>query len=141
MIKSFFTYIKENKRGRIALILLLLGVILVFFSTAPKKSDSAPEHSENSLEEYARELEERVEKLCSSVEGVGKCRVYITFSRGETSSYKGSALIESKPPKVQGVSVVCAGGDSPYVKSALTEMLCALFDVGTNRIAVMKLNS
>ena len=140
MINGFISLLRENKRVRVAIILLIVGVLLIIFAASQKKS--SPEVKEtDSLEEYRRELEDRVENLCASVEGVGKCKVYVTFSRGEQSSYKGSVLIESKPPEVMGVSVVCSGGDKPQVKRELTEMLCALFDIGTNRVAIMKLNS
>ena len=140
MINGFISLLRENKRVRAALILLIVGVLLIIFAASQKKS--SPEVKEtDSLEEYRRELEDRVENLCASVEGVGKCKVYVTFSRGEQSCYKGSVLIESKPPEVMGVSVVCSGGDNLEVKRALTEMLCALFDIGTNRVAIMKLNS
>ena len=102
---------------------------------------SGGESSLNTDSEYEEKLESEIEKLCSSVDGVGKCRVFITFKRGEQNTYKGSNLIETKPPEVLGVTVVCRGGDSEAVKQELSEMLSALFDIGYNRIAIMKLNS
>ena len=61
----------------------------------------------------------------------------VTFSRGEENTYKGSKLTESRPPEVLGVTVVCDGGDNATVRARLTEMLSALFGIGSNRIAVL----
>jgi len=129
------TKLKENWR---AVLIISVGAVLILLSFIPSsKEDSADSMS---LEEYRTMLEERVAATCSSVEGVGKCKVFITFERGAQSSYKGTSLLEVKPPKVLGVSVVCRGADSDTVRRELTAMLCALFDVGANRIAILKLN-
>ena len=63
----------------------------------------------------------------------------ITFERGEERTYKGSQIIETKPPRVLGVSVLCEGGASDRVRAEITEMLCALFDIGANRVSVLPL--
>ena len=117
----------------------LVGIFFVIISTSSGGGEA--ESEEVSLDEYKLLLEAEIESLCSAVDGVGRCRVFITFERGVQDTYKGSNIIESKPPKVLGVTVVCRGGDSDKVKSSLTEMICALFDVGYNRVAVLKLNS
>ena len=140
--KAFIGYIKNNKKIIAFALLLLFGVILIFSSSAfdgTKQTDTKKDTL--SLDEYKAKLESEVASLCSSVDGVGKCRVFITFERGEQSLYKGSSVTEIKPPRVQGVSVVCRGADSDYVRSRLTEMITALFDIGSNRVAVLKLNS
>ena len=140
MNKGFIGFIKENKKLWRVGVAVLVGILLIFMASAARGD---PKESEETLtlEEYKVELDARVASMCSAVEGVGKCKVFITFERGEYKTYKGSVLTESRPPKVLGVSVVCAGADSFYVQNALTEMLTALFDVGSNRIAVLKLNS
>ena len=133
-----FAYLKG--RGRYILIALaaIVGVLLISFSGG---SDEDYKEENDSLEIYREKLESELGALCASVDGVGRCRVFITFARGEANSFKGSAVVETKPPLVMGVSVVCDGGDSERVKSELVRMICAMFDVGTNRVAVMKLNS
>ncbi len=113
--------------------------MLIAFSAA-SSSDSG-DGSSVTLEQYKANLEDELGELCSSVRGVGKCKVMITFERGEENTYKGSALIESKPPRVMGVSVICRGADSDEVKRELTTMISALFDIGSNRISILKLNS
>ena len=99
--------------------------------------DDSP--ADDSLSQYKEALEKELSELCSRVDGVGKCYVTLSFERGEQNSYKGSSLIETKPPRVLGVIVVCRGADSDYVKSKITDMMCALLDIGSNRVSVMKL--
>ena len=137
MVESIIKKIKENKKTAVYILVAALGVIMLFLSY----ESSGGESSLNTDSEYEEKLESEIEKLCSSVDGVGKCKVFITFKRGEQNTYKGSNLIETKPPEVLGVTVVCRGGDSEAVKQQLSEMLSALFDIGYNRIAIMKLNS
>lgn len=130
---SIITFLKEKKKIALILILIALGLLLVALSSV----DNTDAVDTDGLSEYKEELEGRLEKLCSQVDGVGKCTVMVTFSRGEENTYKGNQLTESRPPEVLGVTVVCDGGDSTAVRARLTQMLSALFDIGSNRIAIL----
>ena len=138
---SFIAFIKENKNFRKAAALIAVGIILIFISSSFGNQKADNKTDEITLDEYKERLEEDISSICSDVSGVGKCRVFITLERGEQNTYKGSSVIETKPPKVLGVTVVCRGADSDYVRSELTDMLTALFDIGANRVAILKLNS
>ncbi|MBR5139984.1 MAG: hypothetical protein IKV16_02910 [Clostridia bacterium] len=105
-----------------------------------RTAEPVADESGETLAQYKARLEEELADICSSVDGVGRCRVTVSFERGEEREYKGSALIGSKPPKVLGVSVVCSGANSDAVRAEIIRMMSALFDIGTNRIAVLKLN-
>lgn len=132
-------YAQKNKGSVLLFALLILGVFLLIFSSASAPETEAQENTQ-SLEEYKARLEEELSAVCSSVSGVGRCKVTVTFERGEEKIYKGSSVIETRPPKVLGVTVVCKGADSDKVRSEIIDMMSALFDIGTNRIAVLKLN-
>ena len=80
-------------------------------------------------------------KTISKCNSIKFCKVFITFSTGEEKIYRAGTLIETKPPSVLGVTVICRGADSEEVRYALVEMLTALFGIGSNRIAILKLNS
>ena len=136
-IKAFA---RKNKKTLSVILLLIVGIFLLIFSSSGF-SEKSTERSVDTLAEYKRSLENELAEMCSSVRGVGKCRVSVSFERGEERLYKGSNLIESKPPKVMGVTVVCKGGDSDAVKAEVVDMMSALFGIGSNRIAVLKLNS
>lgn len=139
-VNSALACIKDNKKAVGIIVLFFLGALLLAFSAAGGEKNAGKE-SVDSLAEYKVALEEELARLCSSVEGVGRCTVTVSFERGEEKLYKGSTLIETKPPRVMGITVVCSGADSDGVRAALTSMLSALFDIGTNRISVLKLNS
>ena len=136
--KDLIELFKKRKRLCVSVLLILLGVVLIALSSVNTGGDS---EEKISLSEYKKSLEAELEELCSSVRGVGKCRVMVTFERGEENTYKGSSLIETKPPRVLGVSIVCKGADSDSVRAELFEMVGALFDIGSNRISILKLNS
>ena len=139
-INSAKEQLSKNKNTVFLVLLLIFGVLLISLSSSPYETQKE-ETSSESLEEYKARLEDELGAVCSSVRGVGKCRVTVTFERGEERIYKGSSLIESRPPKVMGVTVVCKGADSDTVRAEIVGMMSALFDIGTNRIAVLKLNS
>ena len=117
-----------------------VGALLLFIPSAEASNENSAD-SDLELSEYKARLEDELADTCSSVEGVGKCRIMITFERGAENVYKGSQLIESTPPRVLGVTVVCEGGASPTVKGTLAEMIAALFGIGKNRIAVLEMKN
>ena len=136
-VKSFKKYFSGNKKAFIILGALIIGILLLLPSSSLFKEEAAaPESTE--LSEYKAALEKELAEVCSSVKGVGRCRVIVTFSRGEELIYKGSTLIESRPPVVMGVTVVCKGADSDTVRSELVGMMTSLFDIGANRVSILK---
>ena len=130
------TIFPKNKKTAVIIALILSGLILALLFGGGSKSAEEPEN----LAEYKAQIEKELENLCSSVDGVGKCKVTVSFSSGVESTYKNGKLVETKPPKILGVAVACKGGDSPRVKQALSELLTSLYDIPTNRVAILKLN-
>lgn len=117
----------------------IVGVVFIAFSFGGgRESDTEP--NAESLAEYKATLEGELESACSSIRGVGRCEVIVTFARGAENTYKGTSLIESKPPEVMGVSVICQGADSDDVRACITGMMSSLFGIGANRVSVMKLS-
>jgi len=68
-----------------------------------------------------------------SQEGAEK-KITIISSGGEQRPI----IIKEINPKIRGIAVLCEGGDSPLVKSRITDMLTALLDVPSNKISVIK---
>ena len=127
--------LKGDKRKILTVVLLAAGLLLMLFSSKVGSTESA---AEDSLSKYKRELEKDLSELCSSIDGVGRCEVRVTFSEGERVEYRGTNKVSETPPKVLGVSVVCDGGGRADVRAAITECMVALFDIGANRVAVVK---
>lgn len=120
----------------IALIAGLVGIFLVLLSLG---SDGEAQSAPMGLDEYKARLESELESLCESIDGAGKCRVTVTFSEGERLEYKGSSIVGSEPPRVLGITVVCDGGDNFYIRNSISDCMTALFDIGANRVCVLKL--
>ena len=135
---KIISYFKGNRKRALVFLFVGVGLLLVMLSSI--QGGDADTSDGVTLREYKSELESELAGLCSKINGVGKCYVIVSFERGEQNTYKGSTLIESKPPKVLGVSVICKGANSDYVRSEIINMMSSLFDIGTNRIAVLKLN-
>lgn len=135
MDKGFVNYLKGKRRIVLVAFAVAIGVLLLMLPISDESDDLA---GVDPLDEYRQRLEDEVASLASDVKGVGRCRVLITFERGGQSTYKNGELVESRPPLVLGVTVVCPGGDSDYVRARLTEMITALFDIPSNRVAVLK---
>lgn len=132
---DFLSVLKKNKRLAVCFFALL--VLLLLASLLPGYQEKTDESF--SLSEYKAKLEQELSELCSSVDGVGKCYVYITFEKGAENIYKSGELIESRPPRVLGVSVVCKGADSSAVRHELAELFTSIFGIGTNRVKILKL--
>ncbi len=56
------------------------------------------------------------------------------------SSNEECLLIKVYEPKIKGVAVVCEGGDKQAVQQAVTETVCALYDITTDKVSVSKMN-
>ncbi len=118
--KNFFDFFLSGRGAKGALILLFVGLCLILIS-----SSLAGEGSNKSIEASTNEemLEQRVASLCSSIEGVGDCRVMITYDQ----------------ERVCAVAVLCEGAGSDRVRSEISTALSRLFGIGQNRISVLKI--
>lgn len=111
-------------KGRVLLIALcvLVGIVLLVIGASSASS-----------EQTADTVEERLEELCSSLSGVGQCRVMVTYKEREVGYGKQSERT------VESVAIVCKGADRASVRSELTSLLSSLFGIGTNRIHISKM--
>lgn len=62
--------------------------------------------------------------------------VLVESETGESEPY----IVKEIEPKLEGVLIICKGGDSEYVKSEVVSAVLALFDIPANKIKVMKMN-
>ena len=61
--------------------------------------------------------------------------VYITDTQGNKIPY----VITETLPKIQGVTVVCQGGDFEWIQKNITEVIQALFGIDAHKIKVAKM--
>ena len=131
-----------------------------------KNEETTTESVQLSVDEYTLSLEERLTDLLSSIEDAGQVKVMVTLKSSDESvyavnenikndndsnSYSNSfVIIENKSvkegiklkvlePQVQGVAVVCSGGDNPIVISRIKEAITAVLGIGSNNVSVSKM--
>lgn len=119
-------------------LILLLGVGLLIFASGHGRSETQAD-AEGELSAYGEALEKRLEEMCEQVVGVGDARVMVTFESGAQVEYQGSSESYTRPPKVQGVTVLCSGGAEASVRASLSGMLSALLGIGASRICILPL--
>lgn len=157
-----FAWIRENKIRIFAL--CGAAILLLFLMSSTKTQDEKEEEAD--FYRYSQLLQENLEEMLSSVNGVGKCRVLITFSdTGETvyacdedslsteektdlsrkyvliSSRSEGLVLKVYSPSVLGVAVICRGGESSRVKNDVTEVLSRILGIPEDRISVKKMSS
>lgn len=111
--KSFFDYLRENKKS--VVLLLIASVVLVALCFIPAGSASDDE----GLDE-----ESRLSAVVAEVSGVGRCEVMI--------NYDGNG-------EVFGVIILCEGAESVSVRERLSDLLTSLYGIGANRISILKI--
>ena len=154
-----------RKYKTLIVVLLLSLISLVFlFSSAEENDKKGGDVAD--FYEYTALLRSELEETLSSLAGVGKCTVFLTFSDsgetvyaydedysfsedGRSSGNRKYVLLSSRTdglvlkiyvPSVAGVAVICEGGDSARVKSDVTEILSGTLGISADRISVKKRN-
>ena len=112
-IPNFFSLSKPSfKIG----VLLIIGLLLIILSGMP---------TENQAEIHTEE--DRVAEMCSLIEGVGDCRVMMTYKNGSDDVY--------------AVLVLCDGGESVTVREKITSLFCSLYGIGAHRVEIQRLSN
>lgn len=162
-------FLKPNNRIKLFVIIGIIGVILIMLSeVVPSKSNDTKQTNtqDYSYSEYISALEDETADIISSIDGVGKCKVMLTLKdtnesvyakntdeSSSDSSYSKSyeyvlydgedgdtpIVIKQYFPRIQGVVVVCEGGDNTLVREKIIESVSSLFNVSSNKISVSKI--
>ena len=145
----------DGKRAKIIVAMGLVAIVLIAFSSF-------------FYSQYSDETKKQLTNIVSSIDGVGDCEVMITFEYSSENVYatdsenkndessqsnkdeyvlydsqsgEKALLIKEKYPTVQGVSVVCSGGDNVEVREAVINTVTSLFNISANRVSVSKIKS
>lgn len=152
-----------TKSGAFIIIGILAGVALLLIPSETKQTEITEPDGEviNSVD-YCETLEQKAEELILRLPEVKDCSVFITLESGfryiyatdqhvyEESGSKQTdktivladgtdgetaILVEETMPKIAGVAVVCEGA-SYETQRRIIDLICALFDIKSNRISV-----
>ena len=120
-IRAYFTAHRSVLKP---LLIALFGIALVLGASGVGAGQTSAEEDE---------LTRQVREFCESVDGVGECRVMISYKNS------GGGYFSSDEREVMAVAVACRGASSVKVRESLTSLLTTLFDIGANRVSVFKL--
>ena len=150
---------KKSRASIYAILGAAVGLLLLLWGSFGGVSEATPSSDTAEIEAYCAYLEAQAVKLCESVKGVSNVTVTITLDggfeqiyatdksvSGNTQSFEhvklgsgsGAQLcaVSVSAPRVAGIGVTCRGGGSDRVRAELTELLCAAFGVGANKIYI-----
>lgn len=164
MQKVWTIFKDEKKKNNLLVCMGLAGMLLLVLPEWIPQDTAAPTEKLNvqevsDSEKEAMKLQERLQAMISQVEGAGDAEVMVTFSSGEEKVYatdqqnsedgvssvshvllEDGGLVETvRAPQIQGVAVVCEGGESAAVQNQIIELIEALTGVGASHITVAKM--
>ncbi len=84
---------------------------------------------------YAKSYENEKKQTENSTNENSK-EEYVIVKNGSTNEE--CLVIKVYEPEIKGVAVVCQGADNLKVKTAITETVCALFDISSAKVSVAK---
>ncbi len=112
--------------------------------------------------QYREQMKQELVELLRQVDGVGSVEVMLTLKASnekvtlKDNTDRGNAreeetvliedsdrnstpyVIQEKEPELEGVVIVCDGGDDAGVKREITEAVSALFQIESHKIKIMK---
>lgn len=96
--------------------LMLLGLILILIGNEQTGEKIAVTRTE----------EMRATEMCAMMDGVGDCRVMMTYRPDSDEVY--------------AVLVLCDGAESVAVRERITSLFTSLYGIGSHRVEIEKLN-
>ena len=96
--------------------LMILGLILILIGNN-SAADTTP---------VTQTEEMRVSEMCAMMDGVGECRVMMTYRPDSQQVY--------------AVLVLCDGAESVAVRERITSLFTSLYGIGSHRVEIEKIN-
>lgn len=114
--KGLSEFLSADKSAVRLVGLMVIGIALIFIGSL--STGTADNTTVNNTDE------DRVAEMCSMIDGVGECRVMMTYTDDE----------------VFAVLVVCDGAESVSVREKITSLFTSLYGIGSNRVEIQQLN-
>lgn len=156
--------LKKDKKALFIITVGLIGMILILFSGESKELNTVNYNDLNEGTAYdLKAVKQELTQLIESINGAGKTIVMITYRsdeetvfatdsediirNDETKNKKEYVIVKNNSnesgipikiiyPEVQGVAVICEGGDNQVVKEKIYSLVCALFSISSNSVSV-----
>lgn len=157
-IKKLF----DKKGFGFVFLALIAGVALMLIPSESEEVEAVAEQKTLTSFEYCAMLEQKAKSLICELPEIDDCEVFITLDKGYRYIYatdqhvkesgdnketdktivlaqgdggEAPILIEETMPCVAGVAVVCNGANY-QTQYRIIELMCALFDIKSNRISI-----
>jgi len=140
----------KNKKGVILLVFgLVIGIILVMSDIKPNKNTTT-QNTQNT-DNYIENTELKLENLINEINGVSDTKVMINLKGGNGVAYTDSAsskdgipvIVDNRVvyakeylPKIEGVAIVCKGGNNAIIKEKITELVCSVLGLYSTHVYV-----
>ena len=150
----FNKILQQIKNKKILLILIgciLLGLILILIGSGANGDKETKEDFNDNINEYTDTLENKLEKMINSIAGVSESKVMISLKSGSEYIYAADDNTNSEKhiivdnrlvyvkeylPQIEGVAVVCKGGDDTVLKTKITELVCSVLGLYSTHVFV-----
>ena len=151
IIELFVNILKKNKLTLLLAVGVVIGIILIFAGEKNKAENYNAEEVFYNDEAYAKMMEVKLEDIINEIEGVSEAKVVITLKSGAESVFAsdedgqkdkyvvtgdGLVCVKTLLPTVEGVAVVCRGGNNPAVKEKITSLVCSLLGLYSTHVYV-----
>lgn len=110
-MQDILKFLKDQK-GKLLLLIIPVALLLIVIGSG---EDTTTEPNQDG----------QLAELCSSVDGVGECRVMVTYRDGE----------------VYAVAIICEGAENPKTRERLLDIITSIYGIGSNRVTIQRLNS
>lgn len=159
----------KQMKTKILIIVGVIGIVLILLSEVQfPESKPKEDLSTNNYVSYVNSLDDELTELIANIDGVGTCKVMITLKNTSESVYAKNTensssdssssqndeyviysgengdsplLLKENFPQIEGVAVVCSGGDNVKIQEQIKKCVSALFNISSNRISVSKLSA
>ena len=159
----------DKNKLKIITVIGVIGILLLSLPEIIPKHNAESNSDNNEIVnycDYIDNLESKLTNIIESIDGAGECRVMITLENTSENIYatdselkidddsksnkdnyviynaqsgESPVLINTNMPKIQGVTIVCSGGDNVKVREVIIKTVTSLFDISTNRVSVSKI--
>lgn len=130
---------------------LIIGVILVLSDKNNENTYNSSSDYTDFIENYTTKIENKLASLIEEVEGASSPKVMITLKSGTEFVYASDGkestekhvvvddnlvYVKEYLPQIEGVAIVCKGGNNPTVKTKITELVCSVLGLYSSHVYV-----
>lgn len=151
MFGNTFERLKNKKIITLLIFGLVLGILLIFLGNTPSNENKNNLQTREKNNEYTDQLEDRLEDMINNINGVSDAKVLITLkssceyvfaSDNSNTSEKhvivedGLVQVKEYMPEIEGVAVVCTGGNNTVIQSKITDLLCSVLGIYSTHVYI-----